>query len=102
MKRQIRLSVRASQKLEKLLSFLETEWSVKVKKDFIIKLDDTLEQIQKLPESFPESEKVKGLRKCVVTKQTTLFYKYSDSTIDIITFFDNRQNPQSLSKETEE
>lgn len=37
MPREIHLSVRASQKLEKLLTFLETEWSVKVKKDFILK-----------------------------------------------------------------
>lgn len=99
MTREIRLSVKASQKLSKLLAFLETEWSDKVKKDFILKLDDCLRKIQTLPDSFPESEAVKGLRKCVITKQTTLFYKYSDSTIDIITFFDNRQNPKSLSKE---
>ena len=101
MTRAIRLSVRASRKLEKLLIFLETKWSVKVKKDFVIKLNDCLKKIQKLPDSFPESEVVKGLRKCVITKQTTLFYKYTDSTINIITFFDTRQNPESLSKETE-
>ena len=100
MTREIRLSVRATQKLEKLLTFLETKWSAKVKKDFVAKLDDCLKKIQKLPDSFPESEAVKGLRKCVITKQTTLFYKYSDSTIDIITFFDNRQNPKSLTRET--
>jgi hypothetical protein len=36
-----------------------------------------------------------------LTKQTTLFYKYSETTIDVITIFDNRQNPKSLKKETE-
>jgi plasmid stabilization system protein ParE len=65
-----------------------------------MKLDKSLEQIQKLPDSFPESEKIRGLRKCVLTKQTTLFYKYSETTIDVITIFDNRQNPKSLKKET--
>ena len=97
--RQIRLSVRASQKLEKLLLFLETKWSVKVKKDVVLKLDDCLKKIQALPDSFPASEAVKGLRKCGVTKQTTIYYKYSASTIDIITFFDSRQNPELLNKE---
>jgi plasmid stabilization system protein ParE len=99
MVREIRLSVRAKNKLAKLLAFLETEWSVQSKKDFVGKLDDCLKKIQTLPDSFPESQVVKGLRKCVVTKQTTFYYKYSDSTIYIIAFFDTRQNPGLLSNE---
>jgi plasmid stabilization system protein ParE len=102
MKREIRLSKRAMRKLDNLLVYLEEEWSTKVKHEFVLKLDKSLKQIQKLPASFPESEKIKGLRKCVVTKQTTLFYKYSETTIDVITIFDNRQNPKSLKKETKE
>lgn len=100
MKREIRLSKRAMEKLDSLLIYLEDEWSTKVKHDFVLKLDKSLKQIQKLPDSFPESEKIKGLRKCVVTKQTTVFYKYSETTIDVVTIFDNRQNPKSLKKET--
>jgi plasmid stabilization system protein ParE len=89
-------------KLDSLLVYLEEEWSTKVKHEFVLKLDKSLKQIQKLPDSFPESEKIKGLRKCVVTKQTTIYYKYSDTTIDIVTIFDNRQNPKSLKKEAKE
>lgn len=99
MNRKIRLSKRASRKLEKLLIFLEEDWSIKVKKDFLFKLEESLKQIQKLPESFPESDKIPGLRKCVVTRQPTIFYKYSDTTIYIVSLFDNRQNPKSLNKE---
>ncbi|PKP39926.1 MAG: type II toxin-antitoxin system RelE/ParE family toxin [Bacteroidetes bacterium HGW-Bacteroidetes-13] len=102
MKREIRLSKRAIRKLNSLLVYLEEEWSTKAKHEFILKLDKSLKQIQKLPDSFPESEKIRGLRKCVVTKQTTVFYKYSETTIDVITIFDNRQNPKSLKKETKE
>ena len=102
MKREIRLSKRAMRKLDGLLVYLEKEWSTKVKHEFVLKLDKSLKQIQELPDSFPASEKVRGLRKCVVTKQTTVFYKYSETTIDVITIFDNRQNPKSLKKETKE
>ena len=100
MHRKIKLSKRAIKKLDNLLVFLEKEWSIKVKNDFIHKLEKSLKQIQTLPESFPESEKIKGLRKCVVTKQTTIFFKYSNTSIDIITIFDNRQDPKSLIIET--
>lgn len=99
MKREVRLATRAMKKLDNLLVYLEKEWSIKIKNDFIVKLDKSLKQIQKLPDSFPESEKVKGLRKCVVTKQTTIFYKYTEATIDVVAIFDNRQSPKSLENE---
>jgi plasmid stabilization system protein ParE len=99
MNRKIRLSNRASRKLDKLLIFLEENWSLKVKKDFLLKFEASLDHIQKLPESFPESNKIAGLRKCVITSQTTIFYTYSDTAIFIVSLFDNRQNPNSLNKE---
>lgn len=102
MKRELRLSKRAMKKLDSLLVYLEEEWPTKVKLNFILKLDKSFKQIQNLPDSFSESEQIKGLRKCVVTKQTTVFYKYSETTIDVITIFDNRQNPKSLKKETKQ
>lgn len=94
MDREIRLSKKAAKSLNSLLVYLEQEWSKKSKNECILKLNQSLRQIQNLPESFPESEKIKGLRECVVTKQTTFFYKYSDATIDIVMLLDNRQNPQ--------
>ena len=57
MKREVRLSKRAMKRLDKLLVFLEKEWSIKVKNDFIKKLDRSLKQLQEHPTSFPESEK---------------------------------------------
>ena len=100
MKRKVRFSKKAIKTLESLFAFLEREWSLKVKNDFIRKLDKSLEQIQKLQDSFPKSEKVKDLRKCLVAKQTAIFFKYSDSSIDIVAIFDNRKDPNSLIKET--
>lgn len=102
MKREIKLSKRAAKKLDDLLVFLEKEWSVKAKHDFIHKLTKLLKQIKQLPDSFPESEKIKGLRKCVVKKQTTIFYKYTDKSIYIVTFFDNRQDPKRLNNDATE
>jgi len=99
MKREIRLSKRVSRKLDKLLLFLEDDWSIKAKKDFLLKLEESFKHIQKLPASFPESNKIPGLRKCIVTRQTTIFYSYSDTTIFLVSIFDNRQDPNSLNKE---
>lgn len=100
--RKIKLSRQAEKKLNKLINYLEIEWSVKVKKDFIKKLDKSLDKIKQYPESFSQTDFVKGLHKCVVTKQTTIYYKYNDTETYIVTLFDNRQDPERLSKETKE
>jgi plasmid stabilization system protein ParE len=52
--RKVKLSRRASKKLDKLLLYLETEWSVKVKNAFIKKFDKSLSLIQDNPKSFPK------------------------------------------------
>lgn len=95
---QVVLSKRAKIKLENLLDYLEKEWSLKSKNDFIKKLDRSIAQISRLPESCPESRVFKGLYKCVVTRQTTLYFRLNDRTIEIITLFDTRQNPDKLKK----
>ena len=73
MSRKIVLSKRASKNLEKLLEYLETKWSKRVKDNFIKKLDRSLQILKEKPESSPKSDIVKGLCKCVVMKQTTVF-----------------------------
>uniref|UniRef100_Q3ARR2 Plasmid stabilization system n=1 Tax=Chlorobium chlorochromatii (strain CaD3) TaxID=340177 RepID=Q3ARR2_CHLCH len=98
--RKIILSKRASKRLEKLLEYLEFEWSFKVKNDFIKQLDKSLKRIQKYPESCEQTRFVKGLHMLVVTKQTSLFYQFDSETITIVTLFDNRMNPDTLKKET--
>ena len=100
MVRKVIISKLAERKLENLFEFLVTNWSVNVKNDFIFKLDKYVSIIKKQPESFPSSEKEKGLRKCVVTKQTTLFYRFDEKSIKIVTIFDTRQNPKKLIQDT--
>lgn len=99
MKRIIKLSRRTKNKLEKLLEYLEINWSEKIKKEFIKKLDHSLSLIQQNPVSFPKSNIIGGLHKCVITKQTTIYYRYDKKNIYIVTLFDNRQNPKKLKKE---
>ena len=86
-------------KLEGLFEYLVKEWSLQVKDDFILKLDQHIEIIQTQPEIFPESKKGKGLRKCVVTKQTSLYYRFNAKQINIVTIFDTRKHPKKLDKD---
>ncbi|RED91308.1 type II toxin-antitoxin system RelE/ParE family toxin [Marinoscillum furvescens] len=94
--RRVVLSPTTKSKLGDLLEFLEDKWSAKVKNDFIKKLDKSILQISHYPQSCPESVEVKGLYKCVVTKQNSLFYRVSPDEIEIITLFDTRQDPSKI------
>ncbi len=99
--RRVVLSKNASNRLGKFLEYLEKEWSLKDKNNFLKKLDKSLTKIQKYPESCIETNSVKGLRMLIVTKQTSLFYKFNSKTIFVITIFDNRMSPTKLEKETQ-
>ncbi len=95
------LSELAKTKLLNLLTYLDQNWGVNAKEKFIEKLSEKIKQISSLPESCPISKKIEGVRKCVFTKQTTLFYRVSNSKneVEIITIIDNRQHPNNLNIE---
>jgi addiction module RelE/StbE family toxin len=97
--RKVVISKTAERKLEKLFEYLIKEWSVEVKRNFVEKLDSSIEIIKDQPEIFPESKKGKGLRKCVITKQITLYYRYNSKRINVVTLFGTRQNLNKLDKE---
>ena len=97
--RNVIISKTAENKLNKLFYYLLTNWNEKVKNDFIKKLDKSIYTIQLNPESFPLSNRNQGLYKCVITKQTTLFYRFNSKNIIIVTIFDTRQNPDKLKKD---
>ncbi len=67
---------------------------------FISKLTEKIKQISTQPESCPKSLRFDNLYKCVVTKQTTFYYRIlaEREEIEIITIFDTRQNPDELKK----
>ena len=95
------LSELAENKLLKLNDFLLENWDLKVRNDFINKLSSKINQILEQPESCTQSSEFKRLYKCVVTKQTTFYYRinFDKKEIEIITVFDTRQNPDKLEKD---
>ena len=99
MSRKVIITKTAEKKLIKLFDYLRENWSEKVKDEFLRKLDHNLKIIKIHPEIFPESQDKPGLHRAVITKQTTIFYRYNSSEIKLVTVFDTRQNPNSLKKD---
>ena len=80
------------------MEYLEFKWSTKVRDKFISKLDKSIYLIQNEPEIFPKSQINKKQFKCVVSKQTTMYYKFNTKEIMILSLFDTRQNPSKINK----
>lgn len=101
---EVYLSELAESKLKKLTQHLLENWSHKVKMDFLTKLTDKINQISIQPESCPKSNEFGGIYKCVITKQTTFFYRinFQAEEIEIITLFDTRQDPEKIKKQLRE
>ena len=87
------LSPEASRQLERLFEYLENEWSSETRRKFQQKFYRFANTIKLMPNAFPLSKTFPGCRKCVVSKQTSIYYRIleePDSVIQIITIWDNR------------
>ena len=92
----VTISERAEQNLDNIVRHLETEWSARVRDKFLEILKAKIEQIAEMPYMYEASSKKKTVRRCVVNKQTSLYYRAKKEEIEIITIQDNRRNPKKL------
>ncbi|SEF69577.1 type II toxin-antitoxin system RelE/ParE family toxin [Algoriphagus boritolerans] len=69
------ISELAEKRLENLSVYLVEEWGVKVKSEFLAKLDRKISQISLHPESCPKSAELGGIYRCMVSKQTIFYYR---------------------------
>lgn len=96
MANQIVWSPLAENDLLQILDYLQENWNEEVTITFLEIIENLISQIGKNPKQFPLINKGKQIRKCVLTKHNTLFYRYSKNTIAILRIFDSRQNPDKL------
>ncbi|GAA5040119.1 hypothetical protein GCM10011506_40250 [Marivirga lumbricoides] len=93
MSKPIEWSPRARQDYLKLLDYLADKWGNKTVNKFNNRLQSILKLISEMPDLYPSSGKRKQVRRCVISKQTSLYYQIKKDKIELITMFDNRQNP---------
>ncbi len=96
--RNINFSRNSEKAIEKILDYLFRDHSSKLQFDFLEKFDYSVRAIQLNPESFPKSEINNYQHKCVVSKQTTIYYSFNNKNINVLAVFDTRQNPIRIKK----
>jgi len=79
-----------------ILIYLEQHWGNTAVLNFFDKVEHLLTIISDQPELFPKINEEEKIRKCVIVKQVSLFYKIKEHQVDLIAFWDNRQNPENI------
>ncbi|MGV8992464.1 MAG: type II toxin-antitoxin system RelE/ParE family toxin [Flavobacterium sp.] len=96
MPKSVKWSSQADNDFAKILEYLENRWNNNVCSKFINKVDFCLELIQRNPLQFPLINPDLQIRRCVVTKHNTLYYRETEFRIEVLRLYDTRQNPDSL------
>ncbi len=96
MPKQITWSHLAENDFANILDFLNKNWERQVALNFIDVIENVLNQISINPKQFPICYKRRKVRKCVLTKHNTLFYRDTRLSIEILRIYDTRQDPDTL------
>ena len=86
----------ALSELKNTIEYLEENWTKRELKNFSQELDHTIELISKNPELFQNSKKKKNVRRAVVARFNNLYYRLNEDSIEILSFFSNRQDPDKI------
>lgn len=86
----------AIKQLKSLYGYLEDQWTDKEIKNFTKKLDNQLKLISSQPRLYKNSERLHGVRECVITKHNTIFYVYNETTLYILILWSNNMGDNKL------
>ena len=89
-------SLRASKDLDKILDYLEMQWTEREIKKFVQLLEHRLQLISRHPKLYPVSGKKPDIHRSVLSRQTSIYYQVKQMEIVIIALTDNRQKPRDL------
>jgi plasmid stabilization system protein ParE len=77
----------------KIIEYLERDWTEKEIRNFVSKTDKILTIIGSGKAKFRRSNK-KNIYEVLVTKHNLLIYREINNTVELLRFYDTRQNPK--------
>jgi plasmid stabilization system protein ParE len=80
----------------RILEYLNKNWDSTVVTQFIDLTEKNLEQISCNPKQFLLIYNKEKIRKCVLTKHNSLYYRENKTNVDILRIFDTRQDPNTF------
>ncbi len=79
------------------LDYLERGWDNNTRNKFVHSTEEVLRKIRKNPKSFPLHRPASDVRKAIINKRISLFYRpKGDKTVELMTFWSSYRDPQNL------
>ncbi|SEG14257.1 type II toxin-antitoxin system RelE/ParE family toxin [Algoriphagus boritolerans] len=92
----IKYSLSALDEQIQLLEYIIKNFGVNKGNEIYQRIENTLELIAENPEMFPTSLKKPELRKCVFSRQTSIYYRIKEDYIEIVSFRPNGIDPKKF------
>ncbi len=84
----------ANSELIQIINYIYLNFGEHSIRKFVKKIESCIQKLSSMPNAFPKSIIKKDLRRYVISKQITIYYKLIDDNIFIVSIFDNRRNFQ--------
>ena len=90
----------ALETFEDRIEYLRIHWTEKEIKNFKKRVKDYLDILAFEPRIGKQPERLKDVRMGLIIKQVSIIYRVKSATheIELLSFVDNRQNPQKIKK----
>ena len=88
--REVVITDTAKYDLEQIALFLKTNFSARVKTNFLASFAKRLALLEQMPFMYPVSERNSDVRRCLIPKHTACFYQVTDTLILILAVLDTR------------
>ena len=83
---------RASNKFDKVVEYLQTDWNENVVRAFVQRTETILELLSENPELGTVENSEKGVYGFRLTKHNRMFYRIDEERLIVLNIFDNRQS----------
>lgn len=93
MAKEIIWSLRATTSFDRIINYLEKEWTKKEIEKLISNTKKVLQQIESESIKFRSSGK-KDIHEVLITKHNLLIYRIKKNQIDLLVFYDTRRHPK--------
>ncbi len=79
--------------------YLQDNWPDSTLTRFYRQLEQTLKVVATHPLGFPAIDEHPDIRKVVIAKFNSVYYRIHEDRIEILSFFSNRQDPEKINIE---
>ena len=89
-------SPKAEETFDGITDDLLESWSEKGVRRFVQETFETIDRVAIFPHSSPSFKSDPNIRRAIVNKHVSLFYRVQEEKIELITFWSNRQDLENM------